>query len=50
LRRLFKRFGADPAGLYRSAFADAFETQVKWPAKALVKRLIGRGAKYPRPA
>jgi hypothetical protein len=47
LRRLFRRFGADPSGLYRAAFADAFETEVKWPAKALVKKLIGRGPKQP---
>jgi hypothetical protein len=40
LQRLFRKFGADRSGLFAAAFADFCETQIRWPVKAFVKKLI----------
>jgi hypothetical protein len=40
LQRLFRKFGADCSGLFTAAFADFCETEIRWPVKALVKKLI----------
>lgn len=50
LRRLFKKFGADPSGLYATAVGDFWETEVKWRTKGFVKKLIGRRTLAPRTA
>jgi hypothetical protein len=45
LVRLYRKFGADPAGLYRAAFADFWELEVEWRGKAIIKRALGIGAR-----
>jgi len=50
LRRLFRKFGVDASGLYVTAMGDFFEAGIKWPAKAFVKKLIGRGSGRPKAA
>jgi hypothetical protein len=42
LRKLFRKFDADPAGLTRMAAGDLWELQINWRVKGLLNRLIMR--------
>lgn len=42
LKRLFREFDVPSRGIYRAAADDLYETNIKWPLKAYVKRLVGR--------
>lgn len=43
LARLYKRFDVDTKGLFWLAVSDYFESQIKWPAKQVIKRLLLKG-------
>lgn len=42
LRKLYRKFGVDPAGLYRLMADDFWEVGIKWRVKGVARRLIGR--------
>jgi hypothetical protein len=42
LRRLFRKFGADPAGIYRVALEDFWDHEVKLRARHLARRVFAR--------
>lgn len=42
LKRLFKKFDVDPSGLYATAIADFYETDIKWRVSAYIKKLADR--------
>ena len=45
LKRLFKAFGVDTKGLMQTAIEDFYTSEIKWPLKTAIKRLVGAGQK-----